>query len=182
MKYFDKNINDIEHALMKQHLKACEKCNAEFEELNGIFNLLLNDNQIEPPLNFESDVMKKVEEVDFARKKRNDRFLIMLYSMISLSIALVSLFIIQNFNSFTFIETIKNAVEQLSAFSSALFIIYEVTGRLTRAFVQIMGNFFQASLALIKTYNYVFTILLGILLILETMYRKMVRQDNGGVG
>lgn len=182
MKYFDKSLNDIELAKMKQHLKVCEKCNVEFEGINEIFNVLEAEAQIEPPPDFELNIMEKVGLVEFERKKRNDRFMIMLYSLISISIVFVSLLFFQFFKGLTFIEMMQNIIEQFSTFSSTFFVLYEVTGKLGNAFLGVMGTLFQVSLILLKTYHYVFTILLGMLLILDSMFRKLIRQDDGGVG
>lgn len=182
MKYFDKNLNDIESAQMKQHLKSCEKCSAEFEGMSEIFNVLEAENQIEPPTDFEFSVMEKIISLDFEQNKRKDRFLIMLYSLISISIALISLLLSLYFNSLANIGVINSLIGQFSTVSSTLFVFYEVAGKLANSFFAVIKMLFQTFFILLKTYSYVFTILFGILLILDSMFRKLTRQDDGGVG
>ncbi|MCR4436218.1 MAG: zf-HC2 domain-containing protein [Clostridiales bacterium] len=95
MKYFDGCGNDIESAQFKQHLKTCKNCSEEFENLNEAFNFLTQDNGVEPPLDFEANVMKKIDSMEMVRRKRTERTLILLYWAATLALgALFALFVL----------------------------------------------------------------------------------------
>lgn len=87
MKYYDGGANDLEKAQLKQHLKTCKKCSEEFESLKEIFNCLQEDNQIEPPKDFEEQVMKKVNMYEISRRKKVDSFLMIIYGITLLMLA-----------------------------------------------------------------------------------------------
>lgn len=182
MKYFDKDVNDIETAHMKQHFKTCKKCSMEFEELSSIFGALENDSIIEPPQDFELNVMEKVNTVELVRKKRNDRFLIALYSLVSAFILLVAMTFNSLFGGLSVFAVIGRLGENFSLLSSSLLILYELIVRIYSIFSEVIGALLQVSVLLIKTYYYVLALLLGMLLIVQRMFMTLVRQNNGGMG
>jgi anti-sigma factor RsiW len=82
MKYFDGTVNETERLQLMQHLKTCEKCSNEFDSLKDIFNCLEEeDNHIEPPANFEEQVMAKVNLYEADRRKKVDGFLMLIYGV-----------------------------------------------------------------------------------------------------
>jgi len=80
MKYFDGNISSKEDECLKEHIKSCTSCGAEFKSLSDIFNCYEEDVAIEPPEGFEASVMEKVKEYDELRSKRVNRNLMIVYA------------------------------------------------------------------------------------------------------
>jgi len=74
MKYLDGELNSSEHAKLIYHINKCSKCCAEFQEYNSIIKVLEENNEIEPPDDFEMAVMSKIELTEagskLIRKKR----------------------------------------------------------------------------------------------------------------
>ncbi|MGI6778807.1 MAG: anti-sigma factor family protein [Acetivibrionales bacterium] len=70
MKCFDGEHNDIEDAYFKQHLKACQHCREEFEEMKKVFDILETITQVQPPENFETEVMEKIGVLENKREKK----------------------------------------------------------------------------------------------------------------
>lgn len=81
MKYFDGTVNESERLQLMQHINTCKSCCDEFESLKDIFNCLEEDNHIEPPVNFEEQVMQKVNSYEDDRRKKVDGFLMLIYGV-----------------------------------------------------------------------------------------------------
>jgi predicted anti-sigma-YlaC factor YlaD len=126
MKYYDGNANDLEKAQLRQHLKTCSKCNEEFESLKEIFNCLQEDNQIEPPKDFEEQVMKKVNMYEISRRKKVDSFLMAIYGVTLLILTVLTV---------TFALKVKNMMimESVGEIGSMQDIIYLAYGILKQA-------------------------------------------------
>ncbi|HOV26424.1 MAG TPA: zf-HC2 domain-containing protein [Pseudobacteroides sp.] len=91
MKYFDGNISSKEDECLKEHIKSCTSCGAEFKSLSDIFNCYEEDVAIEPPEGFEASVMEKVREYDELRRKRLDRNLMIVYASTFVMMGIISL-------------------------------------------------------------------------------------------
>lgn len=80
MKHFDRNINDIESAQLKQHLRICSSCSSCFNELSYIVdNLEKPEIIIEPPEDFEFRVLERVKILK--QKQQNDRMISILFGV-----------------------------------------------------------------------------------------------------
>ncbi len=145
MKYFDKELNDIEVGQLKQHLKGCMTCNTEFEELNGILGVLEEERGIEPPEGFETLVMGKIKALTVERKKRTDRFFIILYAVSSMILFGMATWLVGYFQEVSFLEVVSKIVMVMNSVirvfhaistSEAGGILY---GVLITAFALVMG-------------------------------------------
>ena len=83
MKYFDRELNDIETGQLKQHLKCCETCSREFEELESVLGPLEELEKVTPPEGFETVVMNRIKTMQLEQKKRMDQLLILMYGVAS---------------------------------------------------------------------------------------------------
>ena len=70
MKYFDGELNNIEEAQFKQHLKICPDCGSEFRCMQTIFTAIKTKAEIEPPADFETRVMDRVASIEKKEKKK----------------------------------------------------------------------------------------------------------------
>lgn len=124
MKYFDGDMNDIEQAQFRQHLKACKSCSENFESMSEIFGILKEESGVEPPLNFEAGVMQRLEAVEEARRRRTERILFAIYSLATAILGVLT---------FVFIIDLKDsALEYLasaSAHSGVVNVIYFIVDK-----------------------------------------------------
>ncbi len=183
MKFFDKEINDIEEAQLKQHLKNCMNCSKEFDSLNDIFASIEQDSDIEPPEDFEHQVMCRIQrETKMYKKSNEDNSFVFNILLIAVSFIFVIFFggilwesLSSPINVFYAFDAI---VESLKIFFSAA--VSMVKGIL----IAIVG--FTASIY--KNYYYAY-IVLGIILFMSLrLFFRMIKSgnvrtvmDNGGI-
>ncbi|HEY9059163.1 MAG TPA: zf-HC2 domain-containing protein [Pseudobacteroides sp.] len=94
MKFFDGNISTAEDGSLKEHIKSCVSCRTEFDSLNEIFNCYEEDNTVEPPEGFEASVMEKVNEYENQRRKRVDRYFMIIYGATFVVLGVISMFLL----------------------------------------------------------------------------------------
>lgn len=116
MKYFDKDLNDIETGQFKQHLKTCEACSREFEELEGILGALEEAGAVTPPEGFETVVMSRIRTMQSERKTRIDRLLILMYGITSVLLLGMTMSLVAYFQEISILQV----VGKLTAIFSSL--------------------------------------------------------------
>jgi hypothetical protein len=177
MKHFDRECNDIESAQLKQHFKSCEKCSLEFNGLSEIFGTLAVDGMVEPPQNFELQVMEKVNVSEVERKKATDNFHTLLYSTASLIFAAITIFIALGVRQLALQgDGVFNHL-----FSSTWPVFYNIVNEVFDVVVVIAKVLVNISITLIKTYYYIFIILFAMLMIIQGMFFSLLKQDRGGI-
>lgn len=156
MKYFDGDFNDIEKQQFKQHLMMCGKCNEDFKQLGSILNFLGDAVDVEPPQDFEANVMEKVHAFELEKKKKTGKILILLYNLtVVISVALLIVFFAGT-KGVTIPETLKLidiCADSLAGTISAML------GALTTVFSLMAGVFrtlFQVGFSIITDYYYIF--------------------------
>jgi len=175
MKFFDRNLNDIEEAQLKQHLKICKNCSNEFVSLKEIFAVVEQDSEIEPPEDFERQVMCRIKnETDMYKKTSEGSAFVYNILLVAVSFVFVIFFggmlwdcLRTPINLVQFLELIANYSKDF--FSAAISM-----GR--GMIIAIVG----VTASIYKTYYYAY-IVLGILLFMsQRIFFRMVRESNGG--
>lgn len=175
MKFFDKEINDIEEAQFRQHLKTCTKCSEEFFSMRDIFADLEQETAIEPPEDFELQVMNRIEkEVVLYKKPGDDSKFAYNILLVAMSLVFVSLFggilwealknpliLIQN------IQMVSDLAKEF--FSSAVTMLKGMS----IAVVAVTASVY-------KTYYYAYILLGILLLVIQRAFFKMIKDGNGG--
>jgi len=64
MKFLDGELTNSEHTKLIYHINKCSNCCEEFQEYSSIVKALEEDNEIEPPDDFEMTVMNKIEQAE----------------------------------------------------------------------------------------------------------------------
>jgi len=73
-RYQDGDINDLEQAEMRKHMRECTSCAEMFERLNRLSDELVNLPKITPPFSIVDSILPQLEEIDrTARAKRPHR-------------------------------------------------------------------------------------------------------------
>jgi predicted anti-sigma-YlaC factor YlaD len=179
MKYFDGDFNDIENQQFKQHLMMCGKCNEDFKQLGSILNFIGDAVAVEPPQDFEANVMEKVHAFELEKKKKMGKMLMLLYNLTAvISIALLIVFF-AGMKGATIPETLKlvdicigSLAGTISAMLSALSAVFSLmTG--------VFRTLFQVGFSIITDHYYIFLTLMAILVAIQKMFFVLVEQDRG---
>lgn len=175
MRYFDKDLNDIEAVKLKQHLKACRECSEEFVSLSEIFSFVESDITLEPPEDLEAKVMDKIRHLAPSPKVQPDRgvkLFLYFYSFTSLALIAAVLLFSLVFGNTAFLNKIPG-FELISAVFSAASIVYSsVQG--------IIDTIFEIGISLAKTYYYLIIMLLVMFFAIQWMLLSILKRNSGG--
>lgn len=174
MKFFDKNINDIEEAQLKQHFKSCKKCADEFLCLKEIFSEIEKDSEIEPPEDFELQVMNRLKkEVVLYTKPASENTFV--YNIILTAVTFIFVIL---FGGIIY-EAVKQPVE---LFQKVQFVTDLSKEFLTAAVSMLKGigiAIMGVTASIYKTYYYLYIMLGILLLVIQGVFFRMVREGNG---
>jgi hypothetical protein len=178
MKHFDGTLNDIENAQLKQHLKTCVKCSETFNDLSMIFNALEATDLVEPPLNFETEVMEKVSALENARKERNATIAAFLYNIATvLSIIMLTAFV-TNFNDIGIFRLPDGSGGGAGSFSEILLMMYNFLSGFYHFIFSLFTTFIEINLAIFEAYYHIFAVLCVLALAGQQMF-ALIREDRG---
>lgn len=180
MKYFDGDLNDIQSAQLKQHLKSCKKCGEEFNSLSEVFNILETECIIEPPEDFEARVMEKLNLLETESKERTGRGLVFLYNFATAFSIILLIAFVANLKDISAFEFISRAGEYLGSFTSFFSALTGILSDVYNFAAEIFGVLFQVGITLVKNYYYVFITLLAMLLAVQKVFFVLVEQDRRG--
>lgn len=178
MRFFDGNLNDIETAQMKQHLKTCQKCSDEFESLNSILCVLETDSIIEPPQDFEEQVMAKINGLEPESKKN---FRVLVYGIPIVLVISLSMLITARFMGGMAFDAVEQLVGSSTPLADFLTTMFNIVNALYTVLSELVNVVLQVSLVLIKTYYYLIIMLASMLFAIQWMLVMLVRQNHGGV-
>lgn len=175
MKFFDRELNDIEEAQLKQHLKTCKKCSENFNSLKEIFNIVEQDPGIEPPEDFEAQVMYRITNEEKVYTKHSDinQFV---YNILLTSISLI----LVTFFAGTLLDFFRTPFNVMELFNSLIdgsrdFIISSIS-MLKGILIAIVS----VATSIYKTYYFEYIILAILFAVTQGVFIKMVRQSSNG--
>ncbi|MDF2984793.1 MAG: hypothetical protein K0R50_303 [Eubacterium sp.] len=174
MKFFDRNINDIEEALLKQHIRTCTKCSEEFLSLKEIFSEIEQDSAIEPPEDFELQVMSRIEKetVMYSKPTQQNDFV---YNILLVAVSFIFVILFGGIlweavkHPLALYQDVQIATEIAKEFLSAAVTMVKGIG------IAVMG----VTASLYKTYYYAYILLGILLLVIQGVFFRMVREGNG---
>lgn len=178
MKYFDGSHNDIENAQLKQHLKSCSGCNDSFENLKEIFSCIDSDNAIEPPCDFEVNVMKKINALEVTRKKRADGVLIFIYSFVTVLITVLAVSFMARFNGVNIFEIFSSSDDAVSSFPDTVFTLFSILNAVYHVFTRTLGALIQVISLLANTYYFMIAALLILFITVPQVFAGLAK--HGG--
>lgn len=177
MRFFDGDLDDISRAQLKQHLKTCKECCQEFENLSSILACLEKDNGIEPPLNFEEEVMTKIQALE-AIKKRNIR--ILMYAIpILIAISISMLTTAKLMGGFAF-DILVDSIGDYIGVAGIATKVYNTIEVLFKLSSGVASGIYEVSIAIVRTYYYIFVMLATMLFAIEWMLVALVKQSWRG--
>lgn len=175
MKFFDRELNDIEEIQLKQHLKTCNCCSEEFNTLKEIFDIVEQDSGIEPPEDFELQVMSRIAKETKMYKNRNENNAFV-YNILLISASLIFAII---FGGVLW----DNLRAPLNLMQMAQMIIGNLQDFALLAISVCKGiiiALFSVSASIFKTYYFEYILLAILFIITQGVFFKMVRHSNGG--
>jgi predicted anti-sigma-YlaC factor YlaD len=175
MKFFDKELNDIEEAQLKQHLKNCKNCSEEFNSLKEIFDIVEQDSGIEPPEDFELQVMSRIANEAKIYKKSSDNNLFV-YNTLLVSISLVFVIIFAG----TIWEIFKTPINLIQIMNGLVDYCKDFIVSAISMLRGIVIAILSVAASIYKTYFFGYIVLGFLLLVTQGVFLKMVRQSNGG--
>jgi hypothetical protein len=175
MKYFDRELNDIEDAQLKQHIRVCKHCSDEFESLKEIFNAVEQQQDIEPPEDFERQVMYRIknETVMYEKNTVNNNFV---YGIL---LAVLSFVFVISIGGAIF-ESLQTPVNVMQFFGTAsdylkdFFSAAVSTGR--GIVIAIVG----VAASIYKTYYYAYIVMGVILFMILKVFFRILKSGNWG--
>lgn len=176
MRFFDKDLNDIEQAKLKQHLKNCEKCSEEFSNLQQIFTEIEQDTDfLEPPEDFELQVMNRIEkEAYMYQKQKNDN--VFMYNILLMAVSLIFVII--------FGSKMWEVLNKPIGLIQQTHLTFEIIKDFLSAAVSMIKGLAIAvvgvTASIYKTYYYAYMILGILLLVTQGLFIRMVKEGNGG--
>jgi hypothetical protein len=178
MRYFDGNQNDIENAQLKQHVKSCSTCNRDFESLKEIFCAIETKNSIEPPQDFEVNVMEKINALEMTRKKRADAILIFTYSFVTVILTALAVLFMARLNGINIFDLFSTTDKSISSFPDTLFTMANILNTTYHIFIKIADALFQVVNVLTGTYYFMIAILLCFCIMLPKAFTGLAK--HGG--
>jgi len=175
MRYFDSGLNDIETAQMKQHLKSCGKCREDFENLNGVFDFLKTDVSIDPPGDFEANVMHRLRSIEEAQRKKREKALFALYWLASLALAALSIVLLLSMRNMIF-----GSLRQMAGFSGAPAVISSVVSGFYGFLDRITDILVQAGIIFENLYYYIIVAAALVVLTIRVDYESLARNLSFG--
>jgi hypothetical protein len=183
MKFFDKEMNDIEEAQLKQHLKTCTKCSNEFTSLKEIFDYIEKDTDVEPPENFELQVMTRLKKETKMYKGTNGEN-IFAYDILLIAVSFIFVILFGGLlweiigSPIQFIQGVQTIIDSLKEFLQAA---YSMGRGISIAIVGVTASVY-------RTYYYAYILLGIVLFITQRVFFKMIKgsnvrtaTDNGGI-
>lgn len=175
MKYFDRDLNDIEEAQLKQHIKSCRICSEEFSNLKQIFTEIEQDPEIEPPEDFELQVMDRIEKETFMYQKQKDDNTFV-YNILLVAVSMIFVIV---FGSILW----EGLNKPMGLIQQSHLTFGMVKDFLSAAISMVRGIAIAVvgvTASIYKTYYYAY-ILLGILLLVsQGLFIRMFKEGNGG--
>jgi hypothetical protein len=154
MRYFDKDINDIEQAQLKQHLKSCKTCNESFENLSKVLKIVEEEGSVEPPENFEACIMEKISAAGSLHKRRVERILFAIYWLATVALGILMFVVLLNAR-----EELLKSLEPTANSSGVMTVIYFIVQKFYGALDLVMDGFTKISSVFSSLYIYLAAVL-----------------------
>ena len=178
MRYFDGNQNDIENAQLKQHLKSCNRCSEYLDSLKEIFCVIETDNAIEPPPDFEINIMKRIDALELTRKKRADGILIFIYSFVTVILTAVAVAFMARINGINLFDLFNTTEDVFSSFPDTIFTLYSILSAAYNILTRIAQALIQVVSILSSTYYFMIAMLLILFVMLPRVFTGLAKQGG----
>jgi len=178
MKYFDGERNDIEEARFRQHLKNCGRCSEEFNCMAEIFSSLETADTVEPPEDFEIRVMEKVNAVENARRENSSRMLVLLYNAATVVSIILLMVFVADIRQGGLVSAFESIREYFGSFSGILAAVFGVIEDVFSLLAGVVSVIIQVFISIVKTYYYIFVVLVLLLLAVQRLYVFVAASDG----
>lgn len=181
MKYFDGELNDLEEAQFRQHLKSCKSCNEEFNCMENIFASLEKQPDIEPPSDFEAMVMEKVNVIEKNKNEKNSRWIVLIYNAATLLSIILLLVFVADLKQVSVFSAFEQIAEYFKSFSSATSAVLGVVHDIFDVLGGALWVVCDVAVSIFKSYYYVFLVLTVLLFAIQRLLNYIGKQSGGVV-
>lgn len=178
MKCFDGEFNDIENAQFRQHLKNCEKCAADYESMRNILSILESDGAAEPPEDFESRIMEKVNIIEERKKRNTSRWLTLLYNASTLVSIVLLLLYVANLKEINIISGLDGVGEYFTSLSGIVVGLFAIVTSIYGLVLNVLGVIVQVFVTLVKSYYHIIITMLALLLAIQKTFFVVVDRNG----
>ena len=180
MKYFDGTLNDIEIKELKQHIKTCGKCNEEFEELSTILGFIENDNFIEPPEDFEIQVMTRIQRLEPNENRRLEMLMICLLGIATVFSLVLSAAFTYSVLGVSLFKLGGHIISAYTPFVGFVEMVGSVFRSVTSPVVNVAKALMEIGIGIATNYYYIVVLLVVLLFAVQWMFVSLIRQNKGG--
>lgn len=174
MMHFDGNINDVDFARLKQHMNACASCKSEFMQLESILNSLEEGEIVEPPSDFESQVMTRIKTLEQNKNRNIEALIYGIPILIIISLPAILLF---RFSGSRILDMAINAFEYLLPYPGASDVINNIIALLSILASRMEKTMIQLGMGFIKTNQDIIIGLIAVLFVVEWMFVALVKRS-----
>ncbi|HHV98356.1 MAG TPA: hypothetical protein GXX36_02080 [Clostridiaceae bacterium] len=172
MKFFDGEYNELEYAIFEEHLKDCEKCALNFANMKEVLSAVETDAMMDPPENFETEVMEKVRRVKSAKRQKPAQWVVIAYK----AAAVVSALLLAVFMYGKAGSNISSIMEQMDAYAIPLRGLIQtlltIIMTLTDGVVDTLQILTLVGTAIVQEYVYILAALILMALGMKKLYTK----------
>lgn len=180
MKHFDGDINDIESAQLKNHLKMCMKCKGEFEELQEILCDVHAACVVEPPPDFEEKVMNRINDREIISSRRSNIITGCIHSIATIALAVLTMSIVNGIERINIFSSFGRGIEYFASISGAVSTLSSIIDAVARPFVNIMNTVFRVLFMFTGDSYFVFLVLIAMLFIIGKITSNLIKHSRGG--
>lgn len=178
MKHFDRELNDIESAQLKQHLKWCSECSKKFKELERIFSIVESEDLVEPPQDFEAGVMSRVSAFENKRKRRRAAGIILIYNAAIVVSTIIMVIYVLNLKGISFTQLIEQVETCIRSFFGLFAHLPGVLRSLWSLATSIAELLVRINRIIVEQYSYIIITMLAVVLSLHRAGFTLVRQGR----
>jgi hypothetical protein len=182
MKYFDKQTNDLETAYMYKHIKTCSKCREEFENLSEILSCIESRTDVEPPVDFEAQVLSRIKQLKEQTAVKGEKLLIFLYGLTTVILLIVAAGMVSTLKEISFINILKD-VNNVKAISDNGILspdyIYNTSIKFYEFAKGSLKFLYELTTMVMRSYSYIFVLSLAVLMMLQKLFFNLLGQASG---
>lgn len=178
MRYFDGNIDHAERLSLEQHLRTCEDCRRDFEQMDSILNAIEGEGGIEPPEDFEQQVMDKIRMVDPIQSKKPNMLFISLYGFAAMMLFTVCSVLSYSIMGISVVKLVSGIAGNYISTSEVIDMVYFNVQSIAVSVFETVMAYADAAVSLVWEHYYL-TVLIGVILFaLQWMLITVVKQGN----
>ncbi|RCX13547.1 putative zinc finger protein [Anaerobacterium chartisolvens] len=178
MRYFDGNIDHAERLGLEQHLETCEDCRRDFEQMDSILNAIGGECAIEPPEDFEQQVMDKIRMMYPIQSKKPNILFIAMYGFAAMMLFTVCSILSYSIMGISLVKLFSGIAGNYISTSEVIDMVYFNVQSVAVSVFETVMAYVDIAVSLVSEHYYI-TVLIGVILFaLQWILVTVVKQGN----